>query len=112
MNLPDPRNKDIMVFVGDGLVPRAEARVSVFDSVVQGGDAVWEGLRVYDGRIAALGGHLERRRWDFAVLEFSEVARTPAPVLAPIGVPIRSVRAAGAVLLAAPDELLPVADGR
>ena len=56
MKLPDPRNNDIMVFVGDKLVPRAEARVSVFDSVVQGGDAVWEGLRVYDGRPFALDG--------------------------------------------------------
>ena len=56
----DPRNRDILVWVGDGLKPRDEARVSVFDSVVQGGDAVWEGLRVYEGRIAALDEHLER----------------------------------------------------
>ena len=60
MKLTDPRNQAIMVYVGDRLVPRSEARVSVFDSVVQGGDAVWEGLRVYNGRIAALSGHLER----------------------------------------------------
>ena len=60
MNQPDPRNRDIVIFVGDKLVPRDEARVSVFDSVVQGGDAVWEGLRVYRGRIAALEEHLER----------------------------------------------------
>jgi branched-chain amino acid aminotransferase group I len=58
--LPDPRNADIQVWVGDGLVPRDEARVSVFDSVVQGGDAVWEGLRVYDGRIFQLDAHLDR----------------------------------------------------
>ena len=43
----DKRNKDIKVWVGQGLLPRAEAKVSVFDSVVQGGDAVWEGLRLY-----------------------------------------------------------------
>ena len=47
--LPDPRNESLQVWVGDGLVPREEAKVSVFDSVVQGGDAVWEGIRVYDG---------------------------------------------------------------
>ncbi|MGH8494878.1 MAG: aminotransferase class IV [Gammaproteobacteria bacterium] len=58
--LPDPRNADILVWVGDGLKPRAEAKVSVFDSAVQGGDAVWEGLRVYDGRIAELDAHLDR----------------------------------------------------
>ncbi|MBM3215898.1 branched-chain-amino-acid transaminase [Candidatus Poribacteria bacterium] len=58
--LPDPRNENIHVFVGDRLVPRAEAKVSVFDSLVQGGDGVWEGLRVYDGRIFALDLHLDR----------------------------------------------------
>ncbi|MCP3956306.1 MAG: aminotransferase IV [bacterium] len=58
--LPDPRNADIQVWVGDGLVPRAEAKVSVFDSSVQGGDAVWEGLRIYDGRVFQLDAHLDR----------------------------------------------------
>ncbi len=58
--LPDPRNADIQVWVGDRLWPRDQARVSVFDSSVQGGDAVWEGLRVYDGRVFMLGRHLDR----------------------------------------------------
>ena len=58
--LPDPRNADLQIWVGDGLRPRAEAKVSVFDSSVQGGDAVWEGLRVYDGKIADLDRHLDR----------------------------------------------------
>ena len=58
--LADPRNADIQVWVGDRLWPRDEARVSVFDSSVQGGDAVWEGLRVYDGRVFRLTDHLER----------------------------------------------------
>jgi branched-chain amino acid aminotransferase len=52
----DSRNQNILVYVNGELKPRAEARVSVFDSVVQGGDAVWEGLRVYNGRVAALSG--------------------------------------------------------
>ncbi len=59
-NLPDPRNANLLVHVGGQLVKRAEARVSVFDSSVQGGDAVWEGLRVYDGRVAELDAHLDR----------------------------------------------------
>jgi branched-chain amino acid aminotransferase len=59
-DLPDSRNADIIVHVGGRLLPRDEARVSVFDSSVQGGDAVWEGLRVYDGRIAELDAHLDR----------------------------------------------------
>lgn len=73
MNLPDPRNRDIVIFVGDKLLPRDEARVSVFDSVVQGGDAVWEGLRVYRGRIAALEEHLERLQDSAKTLAFSAV---------------------------------------
>ena len=73
MKLPDPRNADILVHVNGRLVPRADARVSVFDSVVQGGDAVWEGLRVYDGRIAALGDHLQRLQDSAKALAFAAV---------------------------------------
>ena len=58
--LPDPRNADILVHVDGQLVPRDAARISVFDSSVQGGDAVWEGLRVYEGKIYALDRHLDR----------------------------------------------------
>jgi len=73
MNVPDPRNLDIVVFVDGELVPRSQAKVSVFDSVVQGGDAVWEGLRVYKGRIAALDGHLERLQNSAKTLAFEAV---------------------------------------
>ncbi len=76
MNLPDPRNAGIFVHVGGQLKPRAEATVSVFDSVVQGGDAVWEGLRVYDGRIAELDGHLQRLQNSAKTLAFAEVPST------------------------------------
>jgi branched-chain amino acid aminotransferase group I len=58
--LPDPRNADIQVWVGDGLYPREDAKISVFDSLAQGGDGVWEGLRIYDGRIFAFDAHLDR----------------------------------------------------
>ena len=73
MNVPDPRNLDLLVYVGGALVERADAKVSVFDSVVQGGDAVWEGLRVYKGRIAALDGHLERMQRSAKALAFEVV---------------------------------------
>src|SRR5688500_12478570 len=56
----NPKNNNIEIHVGGKLLPREEAKVSVFDSVVQGGDAVWEGLRVYDGKIFALDRHLDR----------------------------------------------------
>jgi len=74
----DPRNADILVHVGGELKPRRDARVSVFDSVVQGGDAVWEGLRVYDGRIAALDEHLERLRYSAHALAFDGVPEDDA----------------------------------
>ena len=73
MNLPDSRNADIVVNINGQLLPRSEARVSVFDSVVQGGDAVWEGLRVYSGRIAALDDHLRRLRNSAHALAFADV---------------------------------------
>lgn len=73
MKTVDPRNQDILVYVNGDLRPRAEARVSVFDSVVQGGDAVWEGLRVYRGRIAAFSAHLERLRNSAKALAFAAV---------------------------------------
>jgi len=73
---PDPRNQDILIYVNGDLLPRCDAKVSVFDSVVQGGDAVWEGLRVYKGRIAALGGHLQRLQNSAKTLAFADVPTT------------------------------------
>lgn len=73
MTLTDPRNADILVNVNGKLRPRAEACISVFDSAVQGGDAVWEGLRVYNGRIAELEGHLERLQDSAKALAFADV---------------------------------------
>jgi branched-chain amino acid aminotransferase group I len=73
LNIPDSRNRDILVHVNGELVARKDARVSVFDSSVQGGDAVWEGLRVYRGRIAALEGHLRRLQNSAKALAFESV---------------------------------------
>ena len=72
-DLPDPRNADILVHVDGELVPRERARISVFDSVVQGGDAVWEGLRVYEGRIFAFDRHLDRLLASAHALRFEGV---------------------------------------
>ena len=76
MNLPDPRNAEILVHVNGELKARKDAKVSVFDSVVQGGDAVWEGLRVYDNRIAELDGHLKRLQNSAKTLAFAGVPST------------------------------------
>ena len=56
----NPANKDLLVYIDGEFYHRDEAKVSVFDSVVQGGDAVWEGVRVYDGRVFSLDDHLDR----------------------------------------------------
>jgi branched-chain amino acid aminotransferase group I len=70
---PDPRNADIQVHVGGQLRPRDKATISVFDSVVQGGDAVWEGLRVYKGHIFQLEAHLERLFDSAKALAFADL---------------------------------------
>ena len=69
----NPKNADLQVYVGDRLYHRNEAKVSVFDSVVQGGDAVWEGLRVYDGRIFCLDKHLQRLQDSAHALDFKKI---------------------------------------
>ncbi|MBL8863205.1 MAG: aminotransferase class IV [Planctomycetes bacterium] len=69
----DPRNQDLYAHVGGRLVHRSEAKVSVFDSSVQGGDAVWEGLRVYAGRVFQLDAHLERLERSAKALAFESV---------------------------------------
>ncbi|MFN0008960.1 MAG: aminotransferase class IV [Planctomycetota bacterium] len=72
-DLPDPRNESILVHVGGELLPRAQAKVSVFDSSVQGGDACWEGLRVYDGKVFRLEQHLDRLFASAKALAFASV---------------------------------------
>ena len=73
ISLPDPRNDDLLIYVGGELLPREDAKVSVFDSVVQGGDAVWEGIRVYNGRIFQLDAHLDRLFDSAHAMAFTDV---------------------------------------
>jgi branched-chain amino acid aminotransferase len=76
----DPKNADLIVNVNGRLVHRDQAGVSPFDSVVQGGDAVWEGLRLYDGRIFRLREHLERLRHSALALAFRDIPSAEAIV--------------------------------
>lgn len=69
----NPKNSTIKIYVGDRLLERGEAKVSVFDSSVQGGDAVWEGLRVYKGGIFCLEKHLERLEASAKALAFEQI---------------------------------------
>jgi len=69
----DERNRDLIVNVDGHLSHRDRATVSPFDSAVQGGDAVWEGLRLTNGRIFALDEHLDRLRRSAHALGFASV---------------------------------------
>jgi branched-chain amino acid aminotransferase len=79
----DEKNRDLMVNINGDLVHRDKARISPFDSAVQGGDAVWEGLRLYDGRIYRLTEHLDRLRGSALALAF-ETIPTHAAMIAEI----------------------------
>ena len=69
----DERNRNLMVNINGELVHRDKAGVSPFDSAVQGGDAVWEGLRLYNGCIFRLIEHLDRLRASAKALAFSAI---------------------------------------
>jgi len=69
----DERNRHLIVNINGQLIHRDEAGISPFDSAVQGGDAVWEGLRLYRGRIFKLYEHLDRLHSSATALSFSEI---------------------------------------
>lgn len=112
----DERNRDLIVSVAGRLTHRDEAAVSPFDSAVQGGDAVWEGLRLYGGRIFALDAHLARLRRSAQALGFTvipddaaitaEIARTLAANAMVDGVHIRLTLTRGVKLTSGMDPRL------
>lgn len=67
------KNRDLLVNINGELLHRDRAGVSPFDSAVQGGDAVWEGLRLYSGRIFRLERHLRRLRGSAKALAFARI---------------------------------------
>ena len=69
----DQRNKDIKVWINGELLNRNQAKVSVFDSSIQGGDAVWEGIRVYNGRVFCFEQHLNRLMESAKSLDFKDI---------------------------------------
>lgn len=56
----DARNEDILIYVNGSICPKADAKVSVYDSGFMLGDGVWEGLRLYEGHWAFLSEHIDR----------------------------------------------------
>src|SRR5438309_6566063 len=69
----DQQNRDLIVNINGQLTHRDKAGISPFDSAVQGGDAVWEGLRLYRGRIFKLHEHLDRLHQSATALSFTEI---------------------------------------
>jgi branched-chain amino acid aminotransferase len=69
----DERNRDLIVNINGELVHRDKAGISPFDSAVQGGDAVWEGLRLYNGRIFKLHEHLNRLERSARAIAFAQI---------------------------------------
>src|SRR5437773_2639675 len=69
----DERNRDLFVNINGELMHRDKAGISPLDSAVQGGDAAWEGLRLYNGRIFKLNEHLDRLERSARALSFAEI---------------------------------------
>src|SRR6266481_2323317 len=69
----DERNRNLIVNINGELIHRDKARISPFDSAVQGGDAVWEGLRLYNGRIFKFHEHLDRLERSARAVSFAEI---------------------------------------
>ena len=59
-SIEDPKNQDIKIFVNGDLLPRNEAKISVFDSGYLVGDGVWEGIRLHEGVLIFIDQHLNR----------------------------------------------------
>jgi len=58
--IQDPRNDNILIYVNGEIIPRPEAKISVFDSGFLLGDGVWEGIRLHNGKLVFLKEHLDR----------------------------------------------------
>lgn len=67
------QNRNLQVNINGQLIHRDQAGISPFDSIVQGGDGVWEGLRLYNGKIFKLDEHLERLRRSAKALAFTQI---------------------------------------
>jgi len=75
-NIPNPLNENILIYIDGELYSRDEAKISVFDSLAQGGDGVWEGLRVYNGKVFLLDEHLQRLQDSARAMAFSAIPST------------------------------------
>ena len=53
-------SNNLLIWLDGQLVPESEAKISVFDHGVLYGDGVFEGIRIYNGRVFRLSEHLNR----------------------------------------------------
>ncbi|HKK40670.1 MAG TPA: aminotransferase class IV [Cryomorphaceae bacterium] len=58
--LDDPRNESVLIHINGELLPRQDAKISVFDSGYLVGDGIWEGLRLHHGTLCFINDHLDR----------------------------------------------------
>ena len=79
----DSRNDSILISINDELFPRAEAKISVFDSGYLVGDGIWEAIRLYDGVLVFLDQHLDRL-WSAAASVGLDLKMTKADLKAKI----------------------------
>jgi len=59
-NNPAGKGDKPIIFVNGKYVPKSEATVSVYDHGLLYGDGIFEGIRVYRGKIFMCGQHMER----------------------------------------------------
>jgi branched-chain amino acid aminotransferase len=76
----DQRNEDILIYVNGDIVPKADAKISVFDSGFMLGDGVWEGMRLYNGHWAFLDEHI-RRLYEGALAIDLDIGMTPGELI-------------------------------
>ncbi len=56
----DPRNDSVLIYLNGALVPRADAKVSIFDAGFVLGDGIWEGIRLHKRALLFEDAHLDR----------------------------------------------------
>ena len=85
----DPRNASIKIYVNGEIVPKAEAKVSVYDSGFMLGDGVWEGLRLYNGKFAFIDEHLDRLFEAVKAIDL-DIGKTKAEMAAALDATVRA----------------------
>ena len=87
----DARNERVKVWINGALVPRAQAKVSVFDGGFIAGDGVWEGFRLLGGRLLFADAHIARLFQGARAIDL-DIGMTRAEVLAAIEATCRANR--------------------